>query len=429
MILAHAAIAQDRPAAGVAEACQAARDRVGQVLGGVGVKAEAIALVAFAHGVVQAAGGAHDRDGAVAQRDQLAQAARLIARGHQERVAAGVDPLRQRRVEAQLDVDAGGAAAHMLGEGPLHSRLAAAEQHQIRVGLGYQPGYHGVEQVDAFLLDQPRDDAEQRPAGVDREAALALQRQLADRLAADVVGAVVGGDMWVARGIEGVVVDPVDDAGQLVLARAQQFVELLAILWRQDLLRVGRADGADDIGVANAAGHEVDIIIAIAAEAGQVERKRVEEALVGQVMDGEDRREAAERAAVGGLEVVGQQAGMPIVGVHRVGAPALLLAQVQQQRRDAARKQDEAPVVVVRAKDRIAVEGAGDIQQVDRRVAQPGQKDPHDLHLVAGRQEGSGERPVERRAAGVEAPVAWHHDPCVVAQPAQRSRERRSNYG
>src|SRR5436190_873465 len=85
---------------------QAAGDRVGQVLGCVGVEAEAVAVVAFAHGVVQATGGAHDRDRAVAQGDLLAQAAWFIARWHQEGIAAGVDSLRQRRVEAHLDIDA-----------------------------------------------------------------------------------------------------------------------------------------------------------------------------------------------------------------------------------------------------------------------------------------------------------------------------------
>src|SRR5690242_20154258 len=62
VVFAHAALAQDRPAVGIAEACQAARDRLGQLLGRVGVEPKAVAVVALAHGVVQAAGGAHDRD-------------------------------------------------------------------------------------------------------------------------------------------------------------------------------------------------------------------------------------------------------------------------------------------------------------------------------------------------------------------------------
>src|SRR4030042_230064 len=67
---------------------------------GVFVEYETVTLTVgagvVADGVGQAAGVAHHGDGAVAQGDELAQAAGLEARGHEEQVAAAVDELRQR---------------------------------------------------------------------------------------------------------------------------------------------------------------------------------------------------------------------------------------------------------------------------------------------------------------------------------------------
>ena len=59
------------------------------------IEAEAVALLdgghIGGHGVHQSADAAHHRDGAVTHREQLADAAGLKARRHQEGITAGID--------------------------------------------------------------------------------------------------------------------------------------------------------------------------------------------------------------------------------------------------------------------------------------------------------------------------------------------------
>ena len=79
------------------------------------------ALVVVDHGVGEAAGRAHDRQRPVAQAVHLVQAARLEARRHQEEVAAGLDAVRPRVVEA----DPGGEAVAVLPRDPAKNRSAS----------------------------------------------------------------------------------------------------------------------------------------------------------------------------------------------------------------------------------------------------------------------------------------------------------------
>ena len=62
-------------------------------------------------GVGEAAGAAYDRHGAVAHGDQLAEAARLVARGHEEEIAAAVEKL----AEPVIELDARGYAIGVTG--------------------------------------------------------------------------------------------------------------------------------------------------------------------------------------------------------------------------------------------------------------------------------------------------------------------------
>ena len=80
----------------------ARRERAQQRVGARLVEDEAVAVGrgGVGHGVGQAAGAAHDRRRPVAQRVHLRQPAGLEQAGHQEQVAAGVDAVRERVVEA-----------------------------------------------------------------------------------------------------------------------------------------------------------------------------------------------------------------------------------------------------------------------------------------------------------------------------------------
>ena len=138
------------------------------------MEAEAVAVVAFAHGIVEATRGAHDRHTAVTKRDHLPQSTRLEARGHEERVAARVEALRQRGVEPDAHGDPVRMRARMLLHHELQMRIARPEQHQLRIGVLQQPRHGLIEQVEPFLLHQPGHDAQQRAIGHHRKAELRL---------------------------------------------------------------------------------------------------------------------------------------------------------------------------------------------------------------------------------------------------------------
>jgi len=87
------------------------------------------------YGVDQAAGRAHDRHRAVAQRHHLVQTARLVARRHEQHVCASVDLVGDRFLELRPEDEASGEARdHLLHGGD--RRL----QRRVELELGDQVG-------------------------------------------------------------------------------------------------------------------------------------------------------------------------------------------------------------------------------------------------------------------------------------------------
>ena len=102
-----------------------------QGLRGVLVELEAGAfagadIVGF-DGVVEAAGGADDGDGAVLERVDLVEAAGFVARGHEEHVGAGLDAVRHLIVVSDLDGEAAGILADETAEEILVILVSGAE--------------------------------------------------------------------------------------------------------------------------------------------------------------------------------------------------------------------------------------------------------------------------------------------------------------
>ena len=104
-----------------------------------------------------------DRQRAEALRIHLAEAAGLEARRHQGEVAAGEDPPRLGVVEADGDADGVGAPAMRIDQRLLDRGLAGAGDHDLAAGADDLVG-RVQHEVDAFLMHEPRDDAEHRPA-------------------------------------------------------------------------------------------------------------------------------------------------------------------------------------------------------------------------------------------------------------------------
>ena len=104
-----------------------------------------------------------DRERAETLRIHLAQPTGLEARRHQGEIAAGKDPPRLAIVEADGDADGVGAAAMRLDQSLLDRGLAGAGDHDLAAGIDDLVGGRQHE-VDALLMHQSRDEAEDRPA-------------------------------------------------------------------------------------------------------------------------------------------------------------------------------------------------------------------------------------------------------------------------
>ena len=118
---------------------------------------------AVGDGLRQAAGLVADRQRAEALRIHLAQAARLEARRHQREIAAGEDAPRLRVVEADGDRDRVRPAAMCVDQRLLDRGLARAGDDDLPAGVDDLVGGRQHE-IDALLMHETRDQAEDRPA-------------------------------------------------------------------------------------------------------------------------------------------------------------------------------------------------------------------------------------------------------------------------
>jgi len=310
-----------------------AADGVRQLIGVEVCKREAGALagelIIRLHAVAQAAGLAHDRQRAVAHGDHLRQAARLKARRHEQKVAARVYAVRQCLVVA----DVGAQAALVPPLGAAHEVLvfgvAGAEEHKRHVLLIHELVEHALHKVEALLRRHARDHGDDGRVRADLEPELPAQRGAAGGFTTQVVGGVGRGDAAVVRGVKNGGVDAVEDAGQLVLPGVENPLEPLTVSRRADLARVARADGVDVVGK-DAAGleqvraavelHELGRIIA-RVDAEQVLYKfKGELALIGDVVDGQQRLHARlHPAGVLRFHQHGQHGRVPVVAVQDLG--------------------------------------------------------------------------------------------------------------
>src|ERR1700675_5082074 len=105
-ILGHPVGLESAPGLWVTESLQRRADALQERLTSVLLKLETGALAGFRFevldGVVEADGGAHDRDGAVTQAVNLIESTGLVARGHEEHVRPGLDFVRERVVKPIL---------------------------------------------------------------------------------------------------------------------------------------------------------------------------------------------------------------------------------------------------------------------------------------------------------------------------------------
>ena len=89
------------------------------------------ALVVVLHGINQATGGAHDGQGSVALAVHLAQPARLVARRHEQKVTARLDPVGQAVIKTDIGVELVAPALADRREEIFRVRVARTQQDHL----------------------------------------------------------------------------------------------------------------------------------------------------------------------------------------------------------------------------------------------------------------------------------------------------------
>ena len=161
-------------------------DHVQHVVRIVACEAEAIARACVVDegmdGVLEAAGLANDRNIAVAQRDHLRQTARLELGRHQEHIRARIDAVGQIAREHDGCGDLVRPAALCLDEHLLILPIAGAEHDKAYI-VRKDVRQNGFHEVEALLVDEAGDDADDRRVRVALQTAELQQLGLVDELA------------------------------------------------------------------------------------------------------------------------------------------------------------------------------------------------------------------------------------------------------
>ena len=177
--------------------------------------------------------------------------------------------------------------------------------------------------------------------------------------------------MRIGRRIERLRIDAAQDAAEPVTVSPQQRRQVPAVVVRQQLPRVGRADRGDQIGVADAAGER-------AVRRVRFRRRQAVlpyEVLIdwtgeAEVVDGADARRAGPRMPAVAGEAGGDEAGVPIVQVQNVRLPVRLAGLSRPEdagssSEHAVAEGEKARGIVVVAVDLLPVECCRLLEQVD----------------------------------------------------------------
>ena len=283
------------------------------------------------NGVLEAAGLADDRNGAVAQRDHLCQAARLKLGRHQEHIGARVNAVSQIAGEHDGRGNLFRPASLGLDEHLLVAVVAGAEHDQANV-VRQNIGQHSLNQIKSLLVNKAGDNADNRRVCVAFQTAELQEFSLVDQLILRIVRAVVLEDLAVGLRIEGIHVDAVQDAVQLVAVHAQHGIQAVTVVFGLDLVGVGRGNRGNRSGSHDSGLHQVDVAVhrhKAGAEVCVVNAEHILQnltavaALILDVVNGEHGLDVlVERAGSKHQIVVNRnEGGLPVVAVDDIGLP------------------------------------------------------------------------------------------------------------
>ena len=172
-------------------------------------------------------------------------------------------------------------------------------------------------------------------------------------------------------------------------------------------------------------------VVVLAPEAGDEHGVAVEDPLIGEIVDGVDRRRPVERLQpFHGVDVDGNEARLPIVAMNDVGEESQRLAELERAARQVGEPFEIVRITVTGWPVKVgAIEVAVVLEAVDGHVGlrQPAHADP-----AARRAPPHGDR--EQAVEHLEivpghAGVERHHHPYVHVQGAQRFRQRAHHVG
>mmetsp|Transcript_14236 Transcript_14236/g.59578 ORF Transcript_14236/g.59578 Transcript_14236/m.59578 type:complete len:420 (+) Transcript_14236:461-1720(+) len=346
----------------------------------------------------------HDGHGAVLEREELIEATRLEAGGHQQDVGPGHHAVRERDIKAHVTTHGVPARVFSCRHAVLKVRLPRPQHDKLRALVG-DPRRRLDDNVGSLLRIQSSDEDAQRRLRVLRQPHLTLQRRLALRLSVGVgTRRVVGSDELVRGRVPLLLVDAIQHAVELLPARAGGAVEPPAAEGRGHLQSVARRDGRYAIGGGEAGLEVVEapalllvralpLVLGVLVLEGAVPFGRQpqvaegagrEDALVKQVVDDEQRARlpVASVGAVLGGEERRNERRLPVVGDEHdvVAVRKAVLARGHHERRLERRhgEQRESELVVAERSHLVAVGIAG--PQVRARVVD---EDPVDVAALA----------------------------------------------
>ncbi len=226
-------------------------------------------------------------------------------------------------------------------------------------------------------------------------------------------------------------VDAVDDAGERALGGApgQQPVQAAALCRAGDLLGVADADRVDVVGVDDATAQERHLPVELqlghplGGDAQRGGHRIRHQALVGQVMDGQQAR----RGAAGPAHIAGRQRARPVVQMQQARLPAQA-GMAGRDLRGGMRQGGKANRVVFELRTAgahigraVALEQFLGQQDVDRQPVRL-----HDAADVAGRQRGMRQHATNdlHLACALEHGTVAGNQHADVVAVAQRARQR-----
>ena len=191
---------------------------------------------------------------------------------------------------------------------------------------------HGFDQVEALLVDKAGDHTDDRRVFVALDAAKLEQLKLVDLFVLRRFGTVVLEDLGVGLRVEGIHIDAVQDAVQLVAVHAQHAVQTVAVVFGLDFLCIGGGNRGHRGGGHDRGLHQVDVAVhghKAGAEMRIVNAEHILQdltavaALVLDVVDGEYGFDILIKRAGGEHQVVvyRHKRGLPVVAVDDIRLP------------------------------------------------------------------------------------------------------------